>query len=270
MREIGRKLQEITSRQDELVDQVLFSTPDREVSGEGYGSERPWKPFGYVRMADLDNLLNIIGGEHPQTIALVLSYLEPHMASRVLSRLLEDLQPDIVQRIATIDRTDPKVLELLERWIQERFRAMGAQEAVTAGGIERVVDILNVCSRSVEKHVIESMENTEPDLSEELKKRMFVFEDIVLLDDVAIRKVLEKASRDDLLKAVKAVSPDVADKVYDNLPKGDVESFKADVVKMGRVRLSDVEAAQQRIVSVIRRLEEEGGIIVARPDETVV
>ena len=132
------------------------------------------------------------------------------------------------------------------------------------------MDILNVCSRSVEKHVIESMEDTEQDLSEEIKKRMFVFEDIVLLDDVAIRKVLEKADRDDLLKAVKAVGPEVAEKVYGNLPKGDIEAFKADVVKMGRVRLSDVEAAQQRIVSVIRRLEEEGGIIVARADESVV
>jgi flagellar motor switch protein FliG len=176
----------------------------------------------------------------------------------------------VVQRIATIDRTDPRVLEALERILQEKFKAMGAREAVAAGGVDQVVGLLNVISRSVERHVVSTLDDTHPELAEEIKKRMFVFEDIVLLDDTAMSAVLKRANREDLLLSVKAVVEPVKEKVLGNLPKEQVQGFKDEVQKIGRVRLSDVEAAQQRIVSIIREMEAEGAIVVARADETVI
>ncbi len=270
MEELKAGIGEINSRQEEIVDQMYFSTPDREVPQEGTPEAGRGKPFGFVRMTDWDNLFNIIGREHPQLIALVTAYLDTHIASHILSSFPEDRQIDIANRIASLDRTDPRILETVERWVQEKLKAMGLREATPVGGIEQVVDILNVSSRSVEKTVVEGLEKQNPGLAEDIKKRMFVFEDIVLLDNEAIQKVIRKADREALLIALKAVDQEVSDRIYGNMPKDAAAAFKSDYEKIGRVRLTDVEAAQQGVVSLIRKLEEEGEIVVAHPDEMVV
>ena len=230
------------------------------------------RPFDFIRRTDPAHLLNFIQQEHPQTIALILAYLEPNKASVIIQNLPHEVQTDVARRIATMDRTSPEVLREVERVLEKKLSTLSSEDYTAAGGVESIVEILNLVDRTSEKQIIEALEGDDPELAEEIKKRMFVFEDIVMLDDKSIQKVMREVDSGELAKALKSVDAEVQDKIFRNMSKRAAGMLKEDMEFMGPVRLKDVEEAQQKIVSIIRKLEESGEIIVARAgeDELVV
>ena len=230
------------------------------------------RPFDFIRRTDPTHLLNFIQQEHPQTIALILAYLEPQKASIILGSLPNEIQSDVAKRIATMDRTSPETLREVERVLEKKLASISSEDYTAAGGVESIVEILNLVDRSTEKVIIESLEEEDPELAEDIKKWMFVFEDIVMLDDRAIQKVMREVDTAELAKALKAVDSEVQDKIFRNMSKRAAALLKDDMEYMGPIRMKDVEESQQRIVSIIRKLEEQGEIVVARAgeDELVV
>jgi len=230
------------------------------------------RPFDFVRNTDPAQLLNFIQNEHPQTIALIMAYLQPEQSSIILSALPPDRQVEVARRIALMDRTSPDVIKDIEKVLERKLSSLVNQDFTSAGGVESVVDILNGVDRATERTIIENLEVQDPELAEEIKKRMFVFEDIVLLDDRSLQLVLREIDNKELSLALKAASNEVANKVYKNMSKRAAEMLKEEMEFMGPVRIRDVEEAQQRIVNVIRRLEDAGEIVVARGrgDEIIV
>ncbi|TVQ21214.1 MAG: flagellar motor switch protein FliG [Spirochaetaceae bacterium] len=230
------------------------------------------RPFDFVRRTDPMHLLNFIQQEHPQTIALILAYLEPQKASIILSSLPHEIQSDVAKRIATMDRTSPETLREVERVLEKKLSTLSSEDYTSAGGVESIVEILNLVDRSTEKKIIENLEEEDPELAEDIKKRMFVFEDIVMLDDRAIQKVLREVDVSEMAKALRSVDTEVQDKIFRNMSKRASQLLKEDMEYMGPTRMKDVEESQQKIVSIIRKLEEQGEIVVARAgeDELVV
>ena len=222
------------------------------------------RPFDFARKADPAQILNFIQNEHPQTIALILSYLDPTQAGQILSELPQEVQADIARRIATMDSTSPEIINEVEQILERKLSTTVTQDYTLTGGIESVVDVLNGVDRTTEKTILDALEIQDPELAEEIKKRMFVFEDIVTLDGRAIQRVIRDSENEDLKLALKVASEDVKEIVFKNMSKRMIETFTEEMEYMGPVRLRDVEEAQTRIVSVIRRLEEAGEIIVAR------
>ena len=225
------------------------------------------RPFDFIRRTDPAHLLNFIQQEHPQTIALILAYLDPQKASLILGQLSEDRQSDVARRIATMDRTSPEVIREVERVLEKKLSSLSSEDYTAAGGVQVIVDILNLVDRTTEKNIIEALDEEDPDLAEEIKKRMFVFEDIVLLDDRAIQKVLRNVDDQELAKALKAVDSDVQEKIFRNMSKRAAALLREDMSYLGPTRRKDVEESQQKIVSVIRKLEEQGEIVIARNEE---
>jgi flagellar motor switch protein FliG len=230
------------------------------------------RPFDFIRRTDPAHLLNFIQQEHPQTIALILAFLEPAKASIILQNLPHEAQSDVARRIATMDRTSPEVLREVERVLEKKLSTLSSEDFSAAGGVESIVEILNLVDRASEKQIIEALEDEDPELAEEIKKRMFVFEDIVMLDDRSIQKVMREVDSQELAKALKSVDTEVQDKIFRNMSKRAASMLKEDMEYMGPVRLKDVEESQQKIVSIIRHLEDTGEIVIARAgeDELVV
>ncbi|WLD95151.1 flagellar motor switch protein FliG [Alkalihalobacillus sp. AL-G] len=222
------------------------------------------RPFDFARKADPGQILNFIQSEHPQTIALILSYLDSAQSAQILSELPQEVQADVAKRIALMDRTSPEVITEVEQILEQKLSTTVTQDFTHAGGIEAVVEVLNGVDRSTERTILDSLEVQDPELAEEIKKRMFVFEDIVTLDNRSIQRVIREIPNEDLLLALKAASEEVKEIVYQNMSKRMVENFKEEMEYMGPVRLRDVEEAQSRIVSIIRRLEEAGEVVIAR------
>jgi flagellar motor switch protein FliG len=225
------------------------------------------RPFDFIRRTDPSHLLNFIQGEHPQTIALILAYLDPQKAAQILGGLSHQIQADVAKRIAQMDRTSPDVLREVERVLERKLSTLASEDFTSAGGIDSIVEVLNNVDRGTEKIIIEALEEEDPELAEEIKKRMFVFEDIVLLDDRSIQKVLREVDTQDLAKALKGVDAEVQEKIYRNMSKRASALLREDMDFMGPIRLRDVEESQQKIVNIIRKLEESGDIIVARAGE---
>lgn len=222
------------------------------------------RPFDFARKTDPAQLLNFIQNEHPQTIALIMAYLHPDQAAAIISALPSDRQVDVAKRIATMDRTSPEVLKDVERILERKLSSMSTQDFTAAGGVDSIVEVLNRVDRTTERTIIENLEIQNPELAEEIKRRMFVFEDIVMLDDRSLQLVLREIESKDLALALKASSGEVSDKVYKNMSKRAAETLREEIEFMGPVRIRDVEEAQQKIVNVIRRLEESGEIVVSR------
>lgn len=222
------------------------------------------RPFDFARKADPGQILNFIQNEHPQIIALVLSYLEPAQSGQILSELPQELQADVARRIAVMDRTAPEIINEIEQILERKLSSTVTQDYTQTGGIEAVVEVLNGVDRSTERTILDSLEIQDPVLAEEIKKRMFVFEDIVTLDNRAIQRVIRDVDNDDLMLSLKVASEEVREVVFKNMSKRMVDTFKEEMEYMGPVRLRDVEEAQSRIVGVIRRLEEAGEIVIAR------
>ncbi|MFC0301426.1 flagellar motor switch protein FliG [Virgibacillus soli] len=222
------------------------------------------RPFDFARKADPQQVLNFIQNEHPQTIALVLSYLEPEQAGQILSELSQEVQADIASRIATMDSTSPEIISQIEQVLERNISTSYTEDYTQTGGIQAVVEVLNGVDRSTERTILDALEIREPELAEEIKKRMFVFEDIVILDNRAIQRVIREVENDDLQLALKVASEEVKDLIFKNMSQRMAETFKEEMEFMGPVRLRDVEEAQTRIVAVIRRLEDIGEIVIAR------
>ena len=212
-------------------------------------------------------MLNFIQQEHPQTIALILAYLEPPNASMILQNLPSEIQSDVARRIATMDRTTPEVLREVERVLEKKLSTVSNEDYTSAGGVDSIVEILNLVDRASEKSIIESLEDEDPDLAEEIKKKMFIFEDIVMLSDRDIGKVLREVNTEDLSKALKQVDTEVQDKIFRNMSKRAGTMLREEMEYMGPIRIKDVEEAQQKIVSIIRHLEDKGEIVIARSEE---
>ncbi len=225
------------------------------------------RPFDAIRRTDPAQLMNFIQGEHPQTIAMIMAYLQPEQAAKVLSYLSPDVQADVSNRIALMDRTSPDIVKEVETVLERKMSAIVSNEYATAGGIQSIVNILNFADRGTEKNILDRLEEKDPELAEEIRKRMFVFEDIILLSDRAVQVVLRQVDTHDVALALKTASEDVADKIFRNMSKRAAQMLKEDMEYMGPVRLREVEDAQQRIVNVIRQLEDSGEIIIARGGE---
>ncbi len=222
------------------------------------------KPFEFVRKTEPSQLLNFIQDEHPQTIALILSYLSAGQAAQVLSALAPEKQADVARRIAVMDRTSPEIIREVEKVLEAKLSNLVNQDYAIIGGVDAVVDILNSVDRGTEKHIMESLEIEEPELADEIRKKMFVFEDILLLDDRAIQRVLRDVANDDLTLALKGGNEQVQTAIFNNMSKRLAVMIKEDMEFMGPVRMKDVEEAQQKIVNIIRKLEDAGEIIVSR------
>ena len=230
------------------------------------------KPFEFIRKTDATQLLNFIQDEHPQTIALILSYLSASQAALILSALPPDRQADVAKRIAIMDRTSPDIIKEVEKVLESKLSSLVNQDYTIIGGVNAVVEILNTVDRGTEKHIMETLEIEEPELADEIRKKMFVFEDILLLDDRAIQRVLRDVDNGDLATALKGSNEEVQNAIFNNLSKRLAAMIKEDMEFMGPVRMKDVEEAQQKIVNVIRKLEESAEIVISRGggDEIVV
>ncbi|UVI32495.1 flagellar motor switch protein FliG [Paenibacillus spongiae] len=222
------------------------------------------RPFDFARKADASQILNFIQNENSQTIALVLSYLQADQSAQILSSLPQEKQADVARRVALMDSTSPEVISQVERILEQKLSATVTQDYTSAGGIESIVQILNGVDRGTERTILDALEIQDPELAEEIKKRMFVFEDIVNIDNRSIQRIIRDIENADLQLALKVASEEVREAIFRNMSKRMAETFMEEMEYMGPVRLRDVEEAQTRIVATIRRLEESGEIIIAR------
>ena len=222
------------------------------------------KPFEFVRKTDASQLLNFIQDEHPQTIALILSYMSAGQASMIISALPPERQADVAKRVALMDRTSPDIIKEVEKILESKLASLVNQDYTIIGGVDAVVEILNAVDRGTEKHIMETLEIEEPELADEIRKKMFVFEDILLLDDRAIQRVLRDVDNNDLAVALKGANEQVQTAIFNNLSKRLSAMIKEDMEFMGPVRMKDVEEAQQKIVNIIRKLEDAGEIVISR------
>jgi len=224
-------------------------------------------PFDFIKRADPHQILNFIQNEHPQTIALILSHLSPDHAANILRQLPQDVQVDVTRRIAIMDRATPDVIMEVERVLERKISSVFTQEFAAAGGVRAVAEILNRMDRSTEKIVMEKLEEENPELADDIKRLMFVFDDIMLLDNKAIQQVMKDIDAKDTTLALKGASEQVKNKILSNMSSRARQMIMEDMEIMGPVRLKSTEEAQQKIVNAIRRLEETGEIIVARGGE---
>lgn len=226
------------------------------------------RPFDFARKTDATQLLNFIQNEHPQTIALVAAYLQPEQAATILSALPPEKQIDVAKRMALMGSASPDVIHEVEQVLERKLSSLTSHEYARAGGVEAVVKVLNAVDRGTEKTILEALSREEPELAEEIKRRLFTFEDIVQLDDRAVMRVLREVDLNrDLPLALKVASEEVRRKIYKNMSKRAVETLQEEISYLGPVRLRDVEEAQQKIVNIVRKLEESGEIIIARSGE---
>ncbi|WP_066507301.1 flagellar motor switch protein FliG [Abyssisolibacter fermentans] len=229
------------------------------------------RPFEFIRKADASQILNYIQEEHPQTIALILAYLSPNQAGQILASLPLDIQSEVARRISVMDRTSPEIIKEIERILESKFSTMVSQDYTIAGGVQSIVSILNAVDRGTEKHILEELENKDAELSEEIRRRMFVFEDVVTLEPRYIQRFIREIDNSQWSIALKGASEEVKEVIFNNMSKRLVEMIKEDMEFMGPVRLKDIEEAQQNIVNVIRKLEDEGEIVTPRGgDELIV
>lgn len=255
----------------DLLEKALGSERAKDVIGKLTASLQV-RPFEFVRKTDASQLLNFIQDEHPQTIALILSYLSSNQASAIISALSPEKQTDVAKRIAQMDRTSPDVIKEVEKVLEQKLASLVNQDYTIVGGVDSIVDILNTVDRGTEKHIMESLETEDPELADEIRKKMFVFEDILSLDDRSIQRVLREVDNNELAVALKGSNEEVQNLIFSNLSKRLATMIREDMDFMGPVRMKDVEEAQQKIVNIIRKLEDSAEIIISRGggDEIVV
>ena len=247
----------------ELLENALGAERASDVIGKLTASLQV-RPFEFIRKTDPATLLNFIQDEHPQTIALILSYMPSQQSAQIISALPPERQADVAKRIAMMDRTSPDVIQEVEEVLEKKVASLVNQDYTIAGGVDAIVEILNSVDRATEKHILETLEIEEPELADDIRKKMFVFEDILLLDDKSIQRVLREVDNSELAIAMKAANEQVQQAIFNNLSKRLAVMIKEDMEYMGPVRMKDVEEAQQKIVNIIRKLEDSGEIIISR------
>lgn len=230
------------------------------------------KPFDIARSADPAQLYNLIQNEHPQTVALIMGYLQSDNAAAILKQFPQETQVEVVKRLAMMDRTSPDTIKEVESILEKKLSLVIDEGVARVGGVDPVVSILNLVERSTEKQIIEQLEIENPDLAEEIKRRMFVFEDVILIDDRGIQRIIREVDMKDLALALKGGGEDVKTKFVRNMSKRAGQMLVDDMEFLGPVRIRDVEDAQQKIVNVIRKLEDAGEIIITRGggEETII
>ena len=228
------------------------------------------RPFDIARKADPQQLTNLLLHEQPQTVALILCYMQPDKAAMILSQFSIEKQAEIAERIGTITRTTPAVIEKIEKVIETKFSSFVDNETESVGGVHTLVEILNSVGRSTEKNIISMLEEKQPELADEVKANLFTFEDIVGLERGDVQKVLREVDNDQLALALKRVSDDIKQFIFQNLSSRAVETLQEELQFMGPARLSAVEEAQQKVVAVIRRLDEVGEIYLRRGEQDAV
>lgn len=228
------------------------------------------KPFEMARKADTMQLITLLLDEHPQTVALILSYLQPDKSADILSQFPENEQVEIAERIGTLSRTSPTVIEKIEAVLESKFSSYVGEDTESFGSVTTLVEILNAIGRSTEKAIISELETRQPKLAEEVKASLFTFEDIVTLSINDAQKVLREVENDDLVMALKGVPDSLRDFVFSNISSRAAESLQEDIEFSGPTRLSLVEEAQQNIVAVIRRLDDQGEIYIQRGDQDAI
>ncbi len=255
----------------DLLEKSLGAERAKDVIGKLTASLQV-RPFEFVRKTDASQLLNFIQDEHPQTIALILSYLPSSQASAIISALTPDKQTDVAKRIAQMDRTSPDVIKEVEKVLEQKLASLVNQDYTVVGGVDSIVEILNTVDRGTEKHIMESLEIEDPELADEIRKKMFVFEDILSLDDRSVQRVLREVDNNELAVALKGSNEEVQNLIFSNLSSRLATMIREDMDFMGPVRMKDVEEAQQKIVNIIRKLEDSAEIIISRGggDEIVV
>lgn len=219
-------------------------------------------PFSFLQRAESENLLTFIQDEHPQTIALIVCHMPHHKAAEILVGLPMQKQVEVIKRIANMEQTNPEVIREVERGLESRLANMLVQSMEKAGGVPTVAEILNLADRATEKAVLEGLEAEDPDLVEQIRRLMFVFEDIMRVDGKGIQAVLKEVDNDELALALKTASEDLKNKIFGNMSERAAQLIKEDMQFMGPVKISDVEAAQQRVVDIVRRLEESGDVVI--------
>ncbi len=239
-------------------------TPDEAAAIlEGLEQQIQETPFHFLKQADTENLLTFISDEHPQTISLIMAHLHPKQAAEVLAGLTPKKQLEVVKRIARMEQTTPEAIRQVEQGLESRLANIVNQDLERAGGVENIAEILNLVDRTTEKGILENLEEEDPDMVEQIRRLMFVFEDIILVNDKGIQSVLKEVESDELALALKTASPELQEKIFKNMSERAATLIKEDMEFMGPVRLSDVEGAQQRIVDIVRRLEEAGEVIIS-------
>ena len=259
------RIASLSDRQNQLADQLLLTSGEEAPVAE----QTPERPFSFLGTEHADALAGVLQKENLQAVALILSFFDPPVVCQVLASLEDGVQVEVVRRIARLQSVAPNVISGVEATVRARLTQAGAASLLSGGGVEMAAEILATANRSVERAVMEGLERTDGELAEELKRRMFVFEDVVLLDADAIRSVYAAAGQRAFAVALKGTSQQVADHVQESLEASDREALQADSNDLGRVRLRDVEEAQQRIVGVIRELEDAGALVVGPPEAVV-
>lgn len=254
----------------ELLEEAIGDVRAREII-ERVNASIMETPFEFLRRADSREILSFLQEEHPQTVALILVHLHPDQAAMVISGLPEDKQGEVALRIATMDRTSPEVISQVETIMKRKASQLFQNnETLVAGGVQPLIDILNRSDRATEKLILDNLERQDPELAEEVRSRMFVFEDIVTLDDRSIQMVLREIDTKALGLALKGVKQEVADKIFKNMSTRASENLSEEIELLGPTRLKQIEESQSAIVRVIRKLEESGQIILARGGEEFV
>lgn len=228
------------------------------------------RPFDFIRRMEGTQILNFVQNEHPQTIALIMSYLDPKQSAFVISALPLEKQTSVLERIANMGSCAPEYIGEVERVLEHKFSSLSLRHQTNVGGVDSLVNIINSVDRGTEKRLLESLEQTDPELAEEVRNRMFVFEDIVRLSNQAIQRVMREVDNHDLAVALKSANEEVTKIIFNNISKRLQEMIKEDLEFMGPIRVRDVEEAQQRIVNTIRKLDDSGEIIIARQQEDAV
>lgn len=253
-----------------LLSKALGAQKAHEVMDKVGAVAQQAQPFNMARKADAQQILSLIVNEHPQTIALVLCYIQAEKAGQVLSALPEEIQSDVAKRIASMKSTSPEVVHEVEDVIDTKLSSVIKPDHAVIGGIGTLVQILNQVDISSEKNIIESLGKDDPELADKVRSNMFVFEDVIKLDNLSIQRVLRDVDSKDLAMALKGSSEEVAEAILRNMSKRAGAALKEDIEYLGPVRLVDVEKAQQNIVSIIKNLDEAGEIIIARGGEDVI
>lgn len=253
-----------------LLSKALGTTRAKEILDKVMEETQQYRPFSIARKADAHQLLNVISNEHPQTIALIMCYMQSDKAAQILAALPLDLQSEVSFRIATMSSISPMVIKEIEKVLNGKLSSVIRTDTAVVGGIESLVDILNQVDRTTEKNITEGLEREDAELAEKIKESMFVFEDIITLGDVSIQRILREIDTKDLSLALKGCSEEVANSIFKNQSKRAAASLKEDMEFLGPVRLMDVEKAQQKIVGILRRLDEAGEIVLSRGGEDAI
>ena len=251
----------------------------KDVLTKAFGSERSnelmdqikksgrTQAFEFLKKVDYKTILMVIQNEHPQTIALILSYTAPDVASKILAELSPKLQVSVFQRIANLDRTSPEIIKIVENIMLKKLGSLASVDMVEVGGINYLAEVMNNVDMRTEKYIFDEISEITPELVDEIKKRMFVFDDIVYLDNMEIQSFIRECDTKDLTIALKSASEEISNAIFNNMSQRQKETIKTDMQYLHNVRMHDVEEAQQRIISVIRRLEESGNIVISKGEK---